>query len=56
MMKVPKEPIYLHNNQIKEIPKEIGNLTKLLILDLSDNQIKEIPKDITSKIGNFIHI
>ena len=34
-------------NQIKEIPKEIGQLHNLQILDLAENQIKEIPKQLT---------
>ena len=38
--------INLINNQIQEIPKEIGNLTNLQILCLSDNKLKEIPKKI----------
>ena len=37
---------YGANNQIKEIPKEIGQLHNLQYLDLDNNQIKEIPKEI----------
>jgi len=36
----------LFNNQIKEIPKEIGHLHNLQKLDLNVNKIKEIPKEI----------
>ena len=39
--------LFLHNNnQIKDIPKEIGNLTNLQLLNLSNNDIKDIPKEI----------
>ena len=33
-------------NKIKEVPKEIGNLTELLYLDLGDNQISQFPDEI----------
>ena len=38
--------LYLYENQIKEIPKEIGQLVNLRMLYLHTNQIKEIPKEI----------
>ena len=37
------QTLYLSNNEIKEIPKEIVNLINLQTLDLSNNEIKEIP-------------
>ena len=40
------QSLYLSYNQIKEIPKEICQLTNLQQLYLSYNQIKEIPKEI----------
>ena len=40
---------------IKEIPKEIGNLTNLQGLHLGDNQIKEIPKEI-GQLHNLIYL
>jgi len=43
--------LYLYNNKIKEIPKEIGNLINLEYLSLDNNQIKEIPKEIGSSLG-----
>ncbi|MBT4594765.1 leucine-rich repeat domain-containing protein, partial [bacterium] len=33
-------------NQVEQLPKEIGNLTKLKCLDLSNNQLTTIPKEI----------
>ena len=47
-----RKKLYLNDNQIKEIPKEIGNLINLQHLFLSNNQIKEIPKE----IGNLINL
>lgn len=41
--------IYLINNNIQEIPKEIGNLYYLSVLCLSANQIQELP----AEIGNL---
>ena len=38
----------LHNNSLKSIPKEIGNLTNLKILDLSENKITELPSSISN--------
>ena len=43
---------YLYKNQIKEIPKEIVQLTYLLKLYLNENQIKEIPEEI-AKMNNL---
>ena len=40
--------IYLSYNQITVIPKEIGNLINLHILDLSFNQITVTPKEIAN--------
>ena len=38
--------LYLSRNQLKEIPKEIGNLKKLQTLVLQNNQLTEIPKEV----------
>ena len=40
----------LQNNQLKEIPNEIGSLIDLQTLFLDNNQLKEIPKEIGSLI------
>lgn len=37
----------LHGLRIRELPKEIGALLSLLVLDLRDNDIKELPQSIT---------
>ncbi|MES2345673.1 MAG: leucine-rich repeat domain-containing protein [Chlamydiota bacterium] len=42
----------LSNNDIRQIPKELGNLTQLENLDLSHNSIHELP----SELGNLIHL
>ena len=39
--------LYLGHNQIKELPKEISNLSNLRELHLNDNQIKEFPGEIS---------
>ncbi|KPA10003.1 small GTP-binding protein domain protein [Candidatus Magnetomorum sp. HK-1] len=38
--------INLSRNQLKELPKEIGNLKNLTSINLSGNQLKELPKEI----------
>src|SRR3989304_1100792 len=40
------QTLYLNDNEIKEIPPEIGSLTNLQILYFSYNKIKEIPSEI----------
>ncbi len=42
--------LYLTNYGIDNIPKEIGKLTYLISLDLSDNYILDIPKEIINLI------
>ena len=44
----------MYNNQLKEIPEEIGSLINLKELYLHNNQLKEIPKEIESLID--LHI
>jgi Leucine-rich repeat (LRR) protein len=40
----------LNDNQLTELPKEIGNLVNLIELDLRGNQLTELPKEITKKL------
>ena len=40
-----------NNRELREIPKEIGNLVNLKILAVSDNQIKKIPMEINNLIN-----
>ena len=42
--------LYLHNNQLKELPSEIGHLTNLQVLDLHHNQLKELSADLYQKL------
>lgn len=52
-----------HTNKTTELPKEIGNLINLEILDLSNNAIETLPEDITkltklrelTLVGNFFY-
>ena len=44
--------IYLEYYNLTKIPKEIGNLTNLQELDLSNNKLTEIPKE----IGNLTNL
>lgn len=52
-----------HTNRTTELPKEIGNLINLEILDLSNNAIETLPEDITkltklrelTLAGNFFY-
>ena len=46
------EYLSLSWNQIKEIPKELGQLTNIKTLYLTDNQIKEIPSEL-GKLTNL---
>lgn len=42
-----KQPyFYLSNLKLKAIPKEIGKLKELKVLDLSNNELTEIPKEL----------
>src|ERR1700679_709493 len=38
--------LYLYDNKLKSIPKEIGQLTMLQILHLQNNELQSIPKKI----------
>jgi len=44
----------LYNNQLQEIPKEIGSLINLKELSLSHNHLKELSKEIGSLINLII--
>ena len=44
--------LYLHNNQLTELPREIGNLTQLTCLYLYDNQLTQLPRE----IGNLTQL
>ena len=46
------QELKLNNNQLNEIPKEIGNLINLRNLYLENNQLSDIPKE----IGNLINL
>jgi len=41
-----QKAIFLSGNQLKELPKEIGELKNLTSINLSRNQLKELPKEI----------
>jgi len=45
------EKITLNENQIKELPKEIGNLVKLEEMSLCDNQIATIPEEMVKLVS-----
>ena len=45
---VSLETLWLNGNQLKKIPKEIGNLVALETLDLSDNQLETLPKELAN--------
>jgi Leucine-rich repeat (LRR) protein len=36
----------MNNNQLKELPKEIGELTNLLYLEIGNNQLSSLPEEI----------
>lgn len=38
--------LYLNGNELKTLPKEIGELQNLRYLNLSDNQLMTLPKEI----------
>jgi len=42
----------LNDNELTELPKEIGNLTNLETLNLNDNELTELPKE----IGNLTNL
>ena len=44
------------NNQIKELPVEIGQLVNLRGLNLEDNQIKEVPAEISQLVNLRVYI
>ena len=47
--------LWLNNNQLREIPKELGNLVNLKTLSLHNNQLTEIPKELF-KTGNLLNL
>ncbi|NET39396.1 MAG: TIR domain-containing protein, partial [Cyanothece sp. SIO1E1] len=38
--------LFLSQNQLTEVPKELGQLSKLTVLSLSQNQLTEVPKEL----------
>src|SRR5271156_1728509 len=48
---INSQTLYLHNNKIAHIPKEIAQLVNLQILDLSCNQIAHMPKEIAQLVN-----
>lgn len=42
------EYLYLKNDGLKQIPKEISNLKRLKILDLSGNEFNELPREFSN--------
>jgi len=50
-----RKALNLSFNEIKEIPKELGNLTNLVMLELNDNEIEEIPKEL-GNLSNLIFL
>ena len=44
--------LYLHNNELTQLPREIGQLTQLTHLYLSYNQLTELPRE----IGNLTQL
>ena len=47
-----KKELYLHDNKLKKIPKELGKLTNLEYLFLNGNHLEEIPKE----LGNLTNL
>ncbi|XP_020291569.1 leucine-rich repeat protein soc-2-like isoform X2 [Pseudomyrmex gracilis] len=44
--------LYMYGNLIKQLPVELGKMTQLTVLDLSDNKLEQIP----SCIGNLSNL
>ena len=43
--------LYNNNNELKELPKEIGNLINLQYFNCYNNQLNELPKEICNLIN-----
>jgi len=43
---VSLERLVVSNNELEEVPNEVGALTRLLILNISGNKIKFLPPDL----------
>jgi hypothetical protein len=46
--------LHLSDNQLTDLPPEIGNLTKLDRLELTDNQLTELPPGL-SKLSRLTY-
>lgn len=52
-----KSYLFLPNSEIREIPKEIGNLINLKSLNLCNNKIREIPREISNLVDlNYLYL
>jgi len=49
--------LYLYNNQLTSIPKELGNLSSLIALHLYNNQLTSVPKELGNLTSlEYLHL